>query len=124
MDACEIAEALFAALAAQDDQTVRGLCSPALCLRQNHGRAMSLDALLAMNRAVGGILRDARYDEAVRAATATGFVEEHILRGILPDGSALELAICVVAEVENGMVTDVREYFDSAKAAKLMAALA
>lgn len=123
MDACKIAEALFAALAAQDDQTVRSLCSPALRLRQNHGPAMSLDALLAMNRAVGRIVRDVRYSDAVRSATATGFVEEHVLRGLLPDGSALALVVCVTADIENGTIVDVREYFDSAAAKGLLAAL-
>jgi limonene-1,2-epoxide hydrolase len=123
MDACKIAETLFTALAAQDEATVRRLCSPALRLQQNHGPAMSLDALLQMNRAVGKVVRDVRYCDAVRSATATGFAEEHVLRGILPDGSELALAVCAVANVENGTVADVREYFDSAAAKGLLAAL-
>jgi ketosteroid isomerase-like protein len=124
VDACQIAETLFAALAAQDEATVRELCSPTLRLRQNNGPAMNLEALLAMNRAVGRVVRDVRYCDAVRSSTASGFVEEHTLRGILPDGSALELAVCAVADFENGTITEVREYFDSAAAKGLLAALA
>jgi len=37
-------------------------------------------------------------------------VEEHRVRGTLPDGSDLELAVCVVADVRNGAVSDTREY--------------
>ena len=123
MENVEIAEALFDALARKDDQVVRSLCSPALRMRQNMGRPMDLESLLGFNHAVGRVVKDFRYCEAVRSATATGFVEEHIVRGILPDGSAFELGACVVAIVEGGKVTEVREYFDSAAAAGLVTAL-
>ncbi|MCZ8320905.1 MAG: nuclear transport factor 2 family protein [Novosphingobium sp.] len=123
MENVQLAEALFDALARGDDQAVRSLCSPALRVHQNMGQPMSIDSLLAFNQAVGRVLKDLRYCEAIRSATATGFVEEHRLKGTLPDGSALNLAVCVVAIVENGKVTEVREYFDSAPAAGLVAAL-
>jgi len=93
MDNAEIAKQLFAALAGQDEAAVR--------------------------RAV----KDFRYEDAVRSTTETGFVEEHAVRGTLPDGTALELAVCVVATVKDGRVTDVREYLDSAASIGLAAAL-
>lgn len=123
MDQAEIAKALFAALAAQDDQTVRSLCAPGLRVRQNSGAPMDLETLLGFNRSVHAVVKDFRYEDAVRAATDTGFVEEHAVRGVLPDGSALNLAACVVADVTDGKVTDVREYLDTAAAAGLIAAL-
>lgn len=123
MEFVQIAEALFDALARRDDQAVRSLCSPDLRVRQNMGRAMDLETLLAFNRAVGRVVKGFRYTDAVRSATASGFVEEHNVRCTLPDGSALDLPVCVVASVEGGQVTDVREYFDSAAAAGLSAAL-
>ncbi|WP_197042151.1 hypothetical protein [Sandarakinorhabdus oryzae] len=60
----------------------------------------------------------------MRAATATGFVEEHAVRGTLADGARLDLAVWVVADVRNGRVTQAREYLDMAAAAPLIAALA
>jgi ketosteroid isomerase-like protein len=123
MDNARIAEALFRALAAGDDDAVRALCAPDMCVRQNGGAPMNLETLLRFNRAVHAVVQDFRYEEAVRAATATGFVEEHAVRGALTDGSALDMQVCVVAEVRDGKVTDVREYLDTAAAAGLIAAL-
>jgi len=124
MDNAEIAKQLFAALAGQDEAAVRRLCAPDMRVRQNNGRPMSLETLLRFNSAVGRVVKDFRYEDAMRSATGTGFVEEHAVRGTLPDGKALDLAVCVVADVKDGRVTNVREYLDSAAAAGLSAALA
>lgn len=123
MDNAEIAKQLFAALAGQDEAGVRRLCAPDMRVRQNNGRPMSLDTLLRFNAAVGRTVKEFRYEDAVRCATDTGFVEEHAVRGTLPDGTALELAVCIVATVKDGLVTDVREYLDSAASTGLAAAL-
>jgi hypothetical protein len=42
---------------------------------------------------------------------------------VLPNGKTLDLAVCVVAEIDGGKVTEVRECFDSATATDLAAAL-
>lgn len=124
MNNAAIAAALFEALALQDDRKVRALCSPGLQVRQNGGAPMSLESLLKFNALVHRAVSGFRYEDAVRAATVTGFVEEHAVRGTTRSGCSLELAVCVVAEVSEGKVTLVREYFDSAAAAPLTAALA
>ena len=123
MGNAEIAKALFEALAANDDNTVRTLCAPDLRVRQNDGAPMNLDALLRFNAAVHSVVKEFRYEDAVRSATATGFVEEHAVRGALPDGTALDLAVCVVGDIKNGKVAEVREYLDTSAAAALIAAL-
>jgi ketosteroid isomerase-like protein len=123
MNHVEIAEALFAALAGQDNSTVRKLCAPSLRVRQNNGPPMGLETLLAFNAAVGRVVKGFRYANPVRSATADGFVEEHAVQGELPDGRMLDLAVCVVAQIKDSQVVDVREYFDSAAAAGLIEAL-
>lgn len=123
MESTEIAERLFAALAGKDDQAVRSLCSPRLSVQQNDGKPMDLETLLKFSGAVGQLVDDFRYCDPVRSATATGFVEEHSVKGTLPSGKTLDFRVCVVADVSDGKVTDVREYFDSAAAAGLVAAL-
>jgi ketosteroid isomerase-like protein len=120
----ELCAELFDAFQHSDEARARSLCSAGLTARQNSHPPMDLEALLAMSRAVHGVVKDFRYEEAVRSSTATGFVEEHRVRGVLPDGSALDIAVCVVADVEEGRVTSLREYFDLSAAAKLAAALA
>lgn len=123
MGNAEIAKALFDALSSTNAAAVRALCAPGFRVRQNNGPPMDMDTLLGFNAAVHGAVKDFRYEDAVRSATATGFVEEHTVRGTLPDGKALDLAVCVVADVRDGKITDVREYIDMAAAAGLVAAL-
>ena len=124
MGHAEIAKALFEAFAAQDDAAVRALCAPDLRARQNNGAPMDLETLLGFNSAVHRVVKDFRYADAVRSATAAGFVEEHAVRATLPDGTSLDLAVCVVADMRDDRIAELREYFDTAAAAGLIAALA
>jgi ketosteroid isomerase-like protein len=84
---------------------------------------MDLDSVLGFALSVLRVVADFRYEDAVRSVTASGFVEEHNVRGTLPDGSDLNLAVCVVADVHDGRVSDLREYFDGVAAAGLASAL-
>lgn len=123
MDHAGIAKALFTALAANDDRSVREFCAPGMRARQNNGAPLDLETLLRFNRAVHAVVREFRYEDAARAATGAGFVEEHAVRGTLPDGSALNLSVCVVADIRDGKVVELREYFDTGAAKGLIAAL-
>ncbi len=84
---------------------------------------MDRDRLLKFTGMVNAVVPDFRYEEAVRSGTETGFVEEHRVRGTLPDGSQLDLMACVVGEVSDGKITVLREYVDTAAAGGLMKAL-
>jgi uncharacterized protein len=124
MENVALARALFDALARVDEAQVRALCAPGFALHQNGGPAMDLEMLLHFNRLVHGVVSGFRYEDVVCAATTTGFVEEHAVRGTLADGTLLELAACIVADVSGGKVASVREYVDTAAAAPMLAALA
>ena len=119
----ELAEALFGAFAEGDADTVRSLCTSDLQARQNDGPSMGLEPLLEFALAVTRVVKDFRYEDAVRSATGSGFVEEHNVCGVLPDGSDLNLTVCVVADVRDDKISNIREYFDSAAAAGLVSAL-
>jgi ketosteroid isomerase-like protein len=119
-----IAEQFFAASAAGDNAAIRALCSPDLVVRQNGGPVMGIDGLLALSAGVRRVAPDFRYENAVRAGTDTGFVEEHDACGKLADGTEFRMAVCVVATVENGLITSLREYLDLAAARPLGKALA
>lgn len=123
MNHAELAAALFAAFADGNADAVRRLCAPDLRARQNDGPWMNLETLLTFALAVNRVVKDFRYEEAVRSATDTGFVEEHFVRGSLPDGSALNIAACVVADVRDGKVSSIREYLDGMAAIGLLKAL-
>jgi len=123
MNTTELCEELFEALAAGDDERVRALCTPDMKAKQNGNPPMDLDSLLKFTQAVLRVVHDFRYEDAVRSETANGFVEEHSVRGVLPDGSDLDLAACVVADVRDGKICGLREYLDTAAASGLIAAL-
>ena len=119
----ELAEALFDAFADGDADTVRSLCAADVTARQNKSPPMDLDTLIEFALAIHGAVADFRYADAICTPTASGFVEEHRVRGTLPDGTDLDLAACVVADVRDGKVIDLREYVDSSAAAGLIRAM-
>jgi ketosteroid isomerase-like protein len=119
----ELAKSLFAAFAAGDADAAREICSPDLKGSQNGGPQMDLETILHFAVAVKHAAPDFRYEEAVRSATETGFVEEHRVRGTFKDGSTIDLMVCIVAEVKEGKIAVLREYFDRAGAAAIAKAL-
>jgi ketosteroid isomerase-like protein len=119
----DIARAFFVATAAGDKAAIRSICSADLSASQNGAPPMDVGALAGFAAAVKRVVPDFRYENAVRADTQTGFVEEHDVCGTLPDGTSMRLAVCVVGDVDNGQITALREYLDSAAAAGLIAAL-
>jgi ketosteroid isomerase-like protein len=123
MNNTELCRALFEAFQDGNEALARSLCSPDLVAIQNGNPPMNLDMLLQFSRAVLNVVTDFRYEDARRSATDTGFVEEHSVRAELPDGSTLDLAACVVGEVRDGKICELREYFDGTAAAGLVAAL-
>lgn len=123
MESTKVAELLFEALAGCDDDAVRKLCTRNFRASQNGGAAMDLETLLGFNAAVHKVVRDFRYENSVRSATASGFVEEHAVRGTLADGGRLDLSVCVVADLSGGKVSDLREYLDTRAAEGLIRAL-
>jgi ketosteroid isomerase-like protein len=123
MDSTKMAEAFFEALAKCDDDAVRKLCARHFSASQNGGPEMDLETLLGFNTAVHKVVRNFRYEDPIRSAAASVFVEEHAVRGTLSDGSPLELQVCVVADLSGGKITKVREYFDTKSAEGLIRAL-
>ena len=120
----ETAKALFDAFTAADEAAVRQLCAPDLVAIQNYGDPMPLDGLIQFLMSVAAIVPDFHYEDAIRTATADGFVEEHRVCGTLPNGKRLNLAACVVGTVEGGRITRLRETADGAAALPLIRALA
>lgn len=123
MDHTKVAKALFDAFTEGDADAVRALCASDMSAVQNGGPPMTVDALIAFALSVKRVIPDFRYEQIRRRSTNDGFVEEHSVRGTLPDGAKLDLAACVVAEVRDGKLTHMREYVDTAAAKGLMRAL-
>lgn len=123
MNNTKIAEALFKAFAENNLDAARSLCHTDMTAIQNSNPAMNLDTLLGFSDAVSKVVQNFRYEHVIRSETDTGFVEEHSVRGTLPDGSELHLTACVVADIIDGKIKVLREYVDTSSAAGLLQAL-
>jgi ketosteroid isomerase-like protein len=59
-----------------------------------------------------------RYTQRRVHAFPGGFVHQHVLVGSRSDGVSVALPACIVCAVENGKITRLDEYFDSARVAE------
>lgn len=116
----EVAERLFAAIAAGDIDTVAGLYHPDIVVWHNSdGMEQTAQDNLLILRWVSRNIGELRYDEIRRSETPAGFVQQHVLRGIAPNGTPVEVPACVVCTVESGKITRLDEYLDAAHTAPL-----
>ena len=119
----EIADRLLSCLTSGELDVAASLCAPDVTVRQNGGRSRSFEAVAEQVRAIRRVAPDWRFENPVRGETEWGFVEEHDSCGTLPDGTTFRFAICNVATIENGLITSIREYLDSARAKPLTDAM-
>jgi len=124
-----LAERFFRAIERGDVETVRQIYSPQAVIWHNYDSlderetGQNVEANLAVLAGLPQRIRGARYDVWYREATATGFVQQHVLRGTMPNGEPLVLPACIIAKVEDGHVSRIDEYFDPAIRARLYAAV-
>lgn len=116
----ELADRFFAAIPKGDIETLRAIYAPDALIWHNHDQAtqgveQNLQVLGWVVKNIAGL----RYEEVRRHATATGFVQQHVLRGRAPNGTPLEVPACIVCAVVDGRITRLDEYLDSAQLAAL-----
>lgn len=64
-------------------------------------------------------LPDRNYRVVRREALPDGFLQQHVLEATLPDGTKWAMDACVVIKIEDGKITRLDEYMDSARGAEL-----
>jgi len=106
-DMHDLADRFFAAVEAGDIDTVRDCYDPAVAIWHNtddleQTRDENLATLAGMARRIA----DRRYEVLRREVFPGGFVQRHILHA------------CILCSVENGRITRLDEYFDSAQVAE------
>jgi ketosteroid isomerase-like protein len=113
----EIAERLFAAIMRGDVAAVGEVYAPDCVIWHNNDRTHT--QTVAENlQTLGWVTRNIdqlRYEEVRRQETPSGFVQQHVLRGIARNGAPVEIDACIVCRVENGRITRLDEYLDSAQ---------
>lgn len=116
----ELADRFFTAIPKGDLETVRAIYAKDAAIWHNDDQAtQSVEQNLRVLAWVTKNIRDLRYEEVRRHVTASGFVQQHVLRGIAPNGQPLEVPACILCTVRDGRITRLDEYLDSAQVAVL-----
>lgn len=124
-DAIETGERFFKAIEKGDIETVRNIYHPNVEIWHNtdgldrRKTGQSREENVALLKALTKIVKDWEYDVWYREVTETGFVQQHVLRGELPNGEMLALPVCIIFQISDGQITRLDEYFDSAMSAPL-----
>lgn len=117
----DVADRLFASIMKGDIEGVRSVYAPSCIIwHNNDGSEQTVEENLRVLGWVVKNIRELRYEEIRRSETPTGFVQQHVLRGIGPKGAAVSIPACIVCRVENGRITRLDEYLDSAHVAPLI----
>jgi ketosteroid isomerase-like protein len=116
----EVAGRLIAAIEAGDFDGFLACYAPGAVIWHNNDNleqepATVVKVLGWLRKRVNGL----RYEELRVQPTPTGYVEQHVLRGIGRDGSAFEVPACLVVTVVDGLITRLDEYIDTAGVAHL-----
>lgn len=116
-----IADDIFAAIEDGDVQRVRSCYAPDAVIWHNFDRVeQSVDDNLRVLGWMISTFPKRKYDTVHRHEWHIGFVQQHVLHLTKKDGTVVELPACIVAKVgEDGKITRIDEYLDSAQAAAL-----
>jgi ketosteroid isomerase-like protein len=110
-----LADRMFRAIEAGDLDAVRQTYDPDIVVWANfEDRSQDLERSLRVLGWLCDKLTDRRYDVKRRDVIPGGFLQEHVLRGTAPDGSAVAMPACIVATVDAGRITRIHEYLDPA----------
>ena len=112
----ELVVRFFAALEAGDIDTVREIYAPDAVIWHNDDLIEqpvedNLKVLQGLHRAVS----DLHYEVVRRVPAPDGLLQQHVLRGRLPDGSDVALHAAMYLQVRDGHITRIEEYLDSAQ---------
>jgi ketosteroid isomerase-like protein len=107
-----VADRLFKAFEEHDFDTVRELCDPGARFWSSvAGRESSVEQLLGYLPAVRERIGAHRYSDVRRLVAPDGFVEQHRVTSTRPDGTALDMEVCVVVRTdEEGKIVRLDEY--------------
>jgi ketosteroid isomerase-like protein len=119
----ELVAAFFIALEAGDIETLREIYAPDAVIWHNDDLIEqpveeNLKVLAGLHRVVSGL----RYDITRRVPAPDGVLQQHVLRGTLPNGADVELHAAMYLQVRDGRITRIEEYLDSGKRATIKAA--
>jgi uncharacterized protein len=120
-ESLEVADRLFKAIEGGDVNAIKDIYAPHAKIWHNFDNlAQSVDENLAVLKWVVANIAEISYTEVHRQPTPSGFIQQHVLRGkVRASGKEIAIPACIVCNVENGRITRLDEYLDSAQTAVL-----
>jgi ketosteroid isomerase-like protein len=119
-DVLHVADQLFRAIEVGDLAAVDALYDEGIRVWSNHDdRERDKPSSLRVLEWLCGRMSDRRYEVRRRVVIEGGFLQEHVLHGRAPDGTAVAMPACIVAQVGPERITSMHEYLDPAGVAAL-----
>src|SRR5215469_10026974 len=124
MSPVDVVVRFFEALEAGDIDTLRQIYAPDAVIWHNDDLIEqpveeNLKVLAGLHKAVSGL----RYEIIRRVPAEDGVIQQHVLRGTLPNGHEVALHAAMYLRVSpDGHVSRIEEYLDSAKRSSIRAA--
>jgi ketosteroid isomerase-like protein len=116
-----LADRMFRAIEDGDLDALRACYDPGIVVWANADqREKTIDQSMRVIEWLLGRLGDRHYRVARREVIDGGFLQEHVLEGTAPDGTAIAMPACIVATVVDGRITRIHEYLDPAGVAALV----
>jgi ketosteroid isomerase-like protein len=111
----DLAEAFVAAIESGDRPALERMMADDCIVHANftgtdNDRATTLRILRWLQRNVSGF----RYEIVRRHTTEDGYVQQHILRGVAPDGTEIAAPACLIVTLRDDQIVRIDEYLDSA----------
>ena len=115
-----MATRFFDAIEAGDIETMQSSFTPDAEIWHNTDELIVTPAQTAQTlTGMASRIRDREYAERQLTVFPGGFVQQHVLKGVrVHDGASVRLPCAIICKVENGKITRLDEYFDSAHVAE------
>lgn len=111
----DFAARFMGAIEAGDVAAMRACYAPNARIWHNFDNVeQTLDENVKVLEWFSRILPDRHYRIVRREALKDGFLQQHVLEATLPDGVKWNMSACVVVRMENGLISRLDEYLDSA----------
>jgi ketosteroid isomerase-like protein len=119
-DIRDMARRFFDAIEAGDIETMRNSFAPEAEIWHNTDELIvTRDQTAQTLTGMVARIKDRKYADRQLTAFPGGFVQQHVLTGVrVHDDVAVRLPCAIVCKVENGRITRLDEYFDSAHVAE------
>ena len=117
----EVAERFLAALNGNDGDGVREVYDPAVSIWHSFhpDRLRSVDDNVKTLNWMHRKLPTLHYDVLRLEALPNGYLQQHVVRGVMEDGTKVELHACAICTIQNGRITRLEEYLDPSQVAVL-----